>query len=343
MYADIAISDLLANACASIKYRIKAEIMGQSTLDQEMLELQNQILQDTLVKKVFKWQQPDGWLGWDFHGAVSIETGIRILCEKGVLPQQPVLARTLRALEDYPDRLERGIGKPGKVLDEQGFGGSQMIRAAVFAYAGLEDKPFVKEQVEAALAGFKAVLGVNCINDLVEKYKGKLVFRPGVKWPGIYHLRLLAFTHHWRTTDNQRMVIAAVKKLVELSPLPDIHVRYKSQWIAPASFCMRDFKPDMNTLTNAQWMMWFHRMECLARMCIIHKIPELQQQLNILASMTNTGQNYFTKKLSHPYFTKWGAYTGLMLEPDWRAPIRRIHDLTFRCLLILHYGKERAA
>jgi len=49
------------------------------------------------------------------------------------------------------------------------------------------------------------------------------------------------------------------------------------------------------------------------------------------------------KPLAHDYFKRWGAYTDLMLEKDWRNPQRRINDLTFRCLLVLHYYEEQAA
>jgi hypothetical protein len=51
--------------------------------------------------------------------------------------------------------------------------------------------------------------------------------------------------------------------------------------------------------------------------------------------MTRGGK--FTKQLAHDYFRRWGAYTGLMLEADWRIPQRRINDLIFRSLLILNY------
>jgi hypothetical protein len=79
-----------------------------------------------------------------------------------------------------------------------------MIRATVFAYAGVEEKPFVEEQVDAALGGFEAVLDVASVEELVEEYKGKLVFKPNVQWPSIYHFRLLAFTHmaHGRKPEN---------------------------------------------------------------------------------------------------------------------------------------------
>lgn len=302
-----------------------------------MAALQEVILQDPTVQEVLGWQQPDGWLAWDFHGPKSLETGIRILCEKGVSRKNLPLARALQALENHPERLERGIGKPGRILDELGFGGAWMIRATVFAYAGLEDKSFIKEQVDQALAGFKAVLEVNTVKEIGEEYKGRLVFKPGVKWPGIYHLRLLAFTRKWRTEENQAMLVKAVRRLVELSPLPNVYVRSRSQWVAPASFCMQDFNPDMESMDEAGWMMWFHRLECLARLGVIPSIPELKQQADWLESRLEAQGGWFTRKLNQPYFNRWGAYTGLRLEPDWRHTKSRIYDLTFRSMLIWHY------
>lgn len=114
------------------------------------------------------------------------------------------MAKALEALERYPDRLGRGIGKVGKLLDEKGFGGSLMIRATVFAYAGVEEKPFVEEQVDAALGGFEAVLDVASVEELVEEYKGKLVFKPNVQWPSIIILGCwLSHTHGARQKTRE--------------------------------------------------------------------------------------------------------------------------------------------
>jgi hypothetical protein len=65
MLRDKAITELLELACPSIKYRIKAKILGQSTSHKDLVELQSQILQDPTIKEVINWQQPDGWLEWD--------------------------------------------------------------------------------------------------------------------------------------------------------------------------------------------------------------------------------------------------------------------------------------
>jgi hypothetical protein len=145
------LDELLARACASIQYRLRLEILNQPAADGEMVALQEQILEDDAVKEVLSWQQPDGWLARDFHGRKSLESGIRLLREKGVDGTHPVIARALQVLAERDDRLARGIGIVGQILDELGFGGSQMIRAVVFAYAGREEVPLVREPIDKAI------------------------------------------------------------------------------------------------------------------------------------------------------------------------------------------------
>jgi hypothetical protein len=337
MQPESSLEELIESACPSIRYRVRAEILGEDPSCQEMSALQEQILRDPHVQDVLSWQQPDGWLARDFHGAKGLEAGIRILCEKGLRAECPPLALALTALGDHPDRLERGIGTVGPILDELGFGGSRMIQATVYVYAGLEDRPCVQAQLDEALKGFRAVLEVERLDEIIESYRGRLVFKPGLQWPGIYHLRLLALTRSWRTDGNLAMLAAAVRRLVCLSPLPVVYVRSKSRWVAPASFCMQNFAPDLDSMEDVEWMKWFHRMECLARLGVVPHVEELNKQVEWLQRQLNADQGWFKKPLRHPYFVNWGAYTGLALEPDWRSPKNRVHDLTFRSRLILHY------
>lgn len=327
---------ILPSACPSIQYRIRREILREPPELPGMRDLQDQILMDESVRKVTATQGSDGWLAWNFHGFKSMESGIRLLCEKGVETDNPVLARALIALENGTDRLERGLGKPGKILDDLGFGGGETIRACLFAMSGKEEQVFVKDQVQKTLDVFRFSAQVKSLKDIYEKYKGQLVFRRDVCWPGIYHLRLLAWTRDWRTSANQKMMAESIRNLVQLSPIPNIYVKYKTQVVSPASFCMHHFAAHLDQLSDAEWMQWFHRMELLARLGVIHQIPELEQQVRTLENWLLENHGQFTKNLSHPYFPKWGAYTGLALEKDWRSARRRINDLTFRSLLILN-------
>jgi hypothetical protein len=320
---------------------VRAEILSQPLESGEMRQLHDRILRDPAVQAAFGWRQPDGWLGRNFHGASSVETAIRLLCEKGVRRDHPVLAGALIALVNAtPEQLSRGIGKVGPYFDAANLGGSRMIQAAVLSYAGMEELPLVQAQIRLALSAFEAVLAFESCGDAFEPYRGQCVLRPGTAWPGIYHLRLLAHTRSWRTPETTNRLAECVQRLVEFSPLPAYHVRRGSQLIAPASYAMLDFNSSLANLDGAGWAMWFHRMEVIARLGVMPRVPALNRQAVDLQEMLAGTDGWFTMNFDHRYFKLWGAYTGLMLEPDWRSPQRRVNDLTFRSLLILHHAGE---
>lgn len=79
-------------------------------------------------------------------------------------------------------------------------------------------------------------------------------------------------------------------------------------------------------------------MELLARLGLIQPIPKLRRQIDSLSGILRADDGWFILPMQHDYFRHWGAYTGLMLERDWKQPERRIFDPTFRCLLIRHYA-----
>jgi hypothetical protein len=333
------IDELLSAACAPIRYRTHHEILGESIPPVEETLLQEQIRQDPAVIAVLHSQSPDGWIGRSFHGYDSHEAGLRLLIEKGVSVTNSCIRTALQALETQPERVANGLGHVGKVFDEGGYGGTDLIVACLFAQAGLEDKPVVQLQIHETLAVLKGILSFSSVDEIAETYRGKLVYKPGLRWPGIYHLRLLAYTQAWRDAPNMEIVSQAIQRLVSLSPIPYIIIRSGSQLIAPAAFAMLDFNPEMASLPPADWMIWFHRMELLARLGVVHRIAQLHRQVDTLQQMLSQDQGWFTKELKHDYFKHWGAYTGLMLEPDWKNPRRRMFDLTFRSLLILKHSQ----
>jgi len=69
---------------------------------------------------------------------------------------------------------------------------------------------------------------------------------------------------------------------------------------------------------------------------VVPLVRALEAQVARMAEALEGG--LLTRRFSHSSFRDWGAYAGLALERDWRAPSRRIADLTFRALLILHYA-----
>ncbi len=310
--------------------------MHESPLTEEMKALQTRILHDLLVKKTIESQTTNGWYGTRFHGYDSLESGIRILIEKGVSVKHESLVRALDALEHDTTEIANDLGSFGKYFDQQKMGGARLIQAWLLALGGRDTHPLVEEQVLVALEGMKTVVDLNSFDEAIENYHDKLVFKPGLKWPGIYHLRILASTQVWRTPENMAMVTDSIRKLIQFSPMPYTYVRKGSQLIAPASFAMLDLNTGLALKNNVGWMMWFHRTELITRMGVAHKIEQLSQQIDSLQdNLLQYGQDFFLP-INHNYFKHWGAYTGLMLEPDWKRSIRRINDLTFRSLIILH-------
>jgi hypothetical protein len=331
-------SILFENACPSIQYRLRKEILHEPPETPAMRNLQEEILQDKIVRKILSWQQPNGWLGTSFHSETGAETAIRLLAEKGIERSYPVLAGALHALEENPSLCYGGIGLPGRALDESSLGGAYLIRAVTAAYAGLETHAFIQQEIQNTLGVIRKAVEVKTVEDLYEIYRAKKVYRKGVYWPSIYHLRLLAFTQTWRNPQNLALVTAMIQKLVDFSPIPPILFRYRSQLVAPASFGMDNFVPDLTSLGDNQWMVWFHRMEVLARLGVTRYVPGIFSQAEALEELLKESDGLFIKPLSHYYFQKWSAYSGLMLEQDWKSSQRRINDLTFRSLLILHYA-----
>jgi hypothetical protein len=271
MFQDTAMY-LSKTACPSIAWRIRKEILQEDCASPEMRELQRRILEEPEVKRILSLKKEDGWLGGLFHGTDEPESGIRYLMEKGVESSHPTVQAALQAILERGTDFDRGcLHRVGRHLDAWHLGGSKLIKACVFAYAGEEDHDFVREGIREALNAFRFVCGTMRMEDIYEPYKGKKVFRPGVLWPCVYHLRLLAMTRSWRTEENRQMLAKAVTGLAELSPIPEIKLLYKRQVIAPASAFMYDFNSDMAALSGFEWMMWFHRTEMIARLVSLQR------------------------------------------------------------------------
>lgn len=329
------ISWLLEKSCPSIKYRIKKEILGERDKD-----LEKELIRDNRVNFFLGLQDKTGWIKEDFHSPLGVETACRVFLEKGLEPSFKPYTQMLKELEKREDSFDNGsLERVGKILDRKGFGGSNMIKASVFAGAGLEDRVFVRDQVAKALECFDFVSKTPSIEQVTTFYRGKKVFQEGVLWPGIYQLRLLAFSSFWRTEKNRKIVRAGIERIIELSPLPSIKVLEKSQIIAPCSFLLNNFKPVLNELSPGEWMPWFHQMEMLARLKIIGDIGELTQQLNELRLILAEGDGFFTRRISHRNFFNWSPYSGMALEKDWRSRERRISDLSFRSFLVNYFSE----
>ena len=340
---------LLDNACPAIRYRIRTEILGESPKARQAKRLHADILRDGRVQYVLSWQKPDGYLGNVFHSGMSgslsqkdstkgAEGAIRFLAEMGVRNDHAAFGRALQALL-RDDWFRDTLGVCWTHYPEVGLQGLDLVRAATLAHAGIEDHEIVVQQQYEALRTLKGIMGIARMDDVIEDFRDRKVFKPGTAFPEMYHLRLLAHTRRWRHGDNPQAVAKAVRKLVTLSPFPVVKVRHRSRWLGPAAIYPRDLALDLRSMPVRLWPSWFETFELFARMGVAPEVEPLARQLEQLVAILEEDGGMFRRDypLKGAKCLDWGAYRYGALERDWEGE-RRTYDLTFRCLLILHHA-----
>ena len=131
------INFLLENANPSIRLRVKKEILGSITAEEEA-ELIAQIKEEPIYKLIATCQKENGWLGNGFHGPnknagpyENQEVGTKWLAEKALGKDDPVLKRAMDAFvtTELTDLCYR---TKGKYFDEFRYAanGQNLIRCA---------------------------------------------------------------------------------------------------------------------------------------------------------------------------------------------------------------------
>ena len=83
---------------------------------------------------------------------------------------------------------------------------------------------------------------------------------------------------------------------------------------------------------------YLDRTEWLCRLGIAPYIPELQAEVNILADAIDEN-GICRAAIDENQLKGISTYGGQQLEVDWKTETRKLCDITFRVLLILHYAK----
>ena len=348
---------LLENANPSIRRRVKSEILNNLTT-QEAAEYQEQILQESKIKRCFACQLENGWFGYGFHGTgknvgqfENQETCTKYLGEKAVDKETPALKRSMEAFADM-SLYNCDNGNEFKLAAN----GSNLIRCACIARAGYADIIDITPQIQLSLDSFKRVLEVDSVLDISRPIRGgkQRVFNDNEKWPCRYHLDILAHTNSWKNEKNIKMVADSISKMMK-TDRPEL----VSESIIPASWvgyplgtlggfptqglsimCGGIYPSPLtrpepyNQDYNLEYLGWF------ARCGIVPLIPALSEAVdNIIATVGDNGVCNLPIQFVD-LFKGWGPYGGLQLETDWKTKVRKSCDITFRALLILHYSER---
>lgn len=339
---------LLENGNPSIRLRVKKEILGEIDAAEETL-LIAQIKEEPIYKLIAKCQKENGWLGNGFHGPnkdagpyENQEVGTKWLAEKAVGRDDPVLKRAMEAFvtTELTDPCYR---TKGKYFDEFRYAanGQNLICSACIARAGYDDIIDIRPQIQLALDSFKRVLEVDSILDItrIKKVSGKekRVFNDHEKWPCYYHLDILAHTNSWRTKDNITMLAEAMKKLMR-TDRPECQVGGDSWvgYVLGTVGCLKEGYA-LGYDKDGIHYTYLDRVEWLCRLGLAPYIPELQAEVDLLVSaMDENGICRAT--VDENQLKGINTYGGQQLEVDWKNDTRKLCDITFRTLLIMHYA-----
>lgn len=339
---------LLENANPSIKYRVKKEIINSITPDEEM-DLQNQILNEPITQLIINCQKGNGWLGNGFHGPnknagnyENQEVGVKYLAEKGVLKENPVLKRAMEAFvtTELSDLCYR---TKGKIIDEFKYAanGQNIIRCACIARAGYDDIIDISPQIQLSLDSFKRVLEVDSILDVSRSIKSSKyrVFNNFEKWPCRYHLDILAHTNSWKTNDNIKILVDSIQKLMR-TDRPEVMGVGAASWVGHVLGtvgCLTEgfsiaIEKDGVHYTQLETVLW------LCKCGLTPYIEKLKDEIDIIRSSINAN-GICEANINEEQIKGISTYSGLQLEVDWKLPIRKLCDITFRALQILHYSE----
>lgn len=328
---------LISEGCPSIAYRVRKEILEEDISRQEYKDYQNLICAESKVETILSWQNPDGYFGTRLHTA---PTGSKIWTHEGCVRYLLEMGLENENVKKSLDvMLSPGWGKECENSRAASVFKYELIRASLFAQAGIKDNEVVTKWVDDAVHGFRNIADVESYHDLVvERRDGKLVFKKGIHTPIIYHLRILAFTDLWRTEENLKMMKCAYEKLYQWLPLPPIYHMSKYP-VAPLGLVSA---PVNQNFSNDLGFVWIHFYELSARMGMLGKESPFRKHFEELKDHVlkqDDKFNEYTKDRNGSYIG-WSGYSGSALEGDGKTQQERMRDFMLRVLLIDKYSNR---
>lgn len=255
-----------------------------------------------------------------FHGYDSLEAISKIFVEHFLDDDNQFFKRSVEqiyALSNKP-QMYYGLGKVGAILDEYNAGGAKIIRAACLARTGSVDESEFRSEINEAVAQFEQTGKIQDKNEAIEKQENYWIMKNPII-PSYYHLILLAYTCSWRTLRTIADVSRGISNLIRLD-LPSVYLKHKSQMIAPARLNLTQI---IDPSDESAYFAWFDKVKLL--------LKAGYKNGAFIAGMNSVLQRFSIELIKkNDLFMKWGAYSGLALEPDWRSGRRKKYDLLYR-------------
>lgn len=343
---------LLTHANPSIQLRIKKEIL-QTITAQEEKALQEQILNEKIIRFIGERQLENGWIGLGFHGSNknagqydNQETGTKYMGEKGLKGT----ALLDKAMDAYvtTQLTDLCYGTKGQYWNEFEIPaqGQNIIRCACIARAHYDDVIDIAPQIKLSLESFQRVTQVDSIWDVSRPIKKGRLFNKNERWPCRYHFEILAFTtDKWKNEENVVMLAESFRRLMRADRTEIINTPVGcwvgNHAVGPCWLLNEGYSISGNGLnrhtddgvrrTNLEKLEW------LSRCGLYHHLPELQEEVGFVVDNINQ-HGICSVETYDDELRGWSPYFGSQLETDWRAKIRRQCDITFRALLIAHYA-----
>jgi hypothetical protein len=163
---------------------------------------------------------------------------------------------------------------------------------------------------------------------------------------------MLAYTQSWRNKENVKIIAQAVNQMMRTDdptlvsfipnsqvgcfgggfPAQGLTVKGSGLYPSPIMCPIGKDGKDYNGVYH------FTHLETFARCGIIPQVPALQKIVNEIADSIDRDGICRLPNVCERLF-RTGKYYGLQLETDWRTKTRKMCDITFRALLILHYAE----
>jgi hypothetical protein len=272
----------------------------------------------------------------------GFDCGAQILVERGLEPQHPYLSQAKDALIRRGDNYEDV--PPGYsvlyAVDRAGRGGLRTMRAWLLALLGAEQEAIVAEEMASSLSHFRGLLQLENWDEIStpytgnnQSYAGCRIYKPQARFPGGWHLPLLAATKQWRNEKNLALLADAFNHAVDLFPIPLFLLKKGTHYVGPGNLHWQCLHWDgiHQISERLEFLFWLGLIAQLGQVSVVPKVPLFQKQTQQLYELIEDEQWIANFKPKYPFKYIFG------LEEDWRRKQRRENDIYFRFLITLHY------